>query len=84
MSTASTPRRDSLALSPVVGDDSGEEEEWEVEEICGNRKGDDGGLELLVRWGGGEETWEPYENMAETKALDEYERLHGRVTVDTV
>lgn len=24
----------------------------------------------------GEETWEPYENMAETEALDEYERLH--------
>jgi phosphoribulokinase len=37
-----------------------------------------------VRWGDGEETWEPYENMAETKGLDEYERLHGRVIVDTV
>ncbi|KAH7010861.1 uncharacterized protein B0I36DRAFT_257062 [Microdochium trichocladiopsis] len=58
--------------------------EWEVEEIGGDRKRDDGGLELLVRWKGGEETWEPYENMAETKALDEYERLHGRVIVDTV
>ncbi|KAK4243485.1 hypothetical protein C7999DRAFT_44716 [Corynascus novoguineensis] len=46
--------------------------EWEVEEICGHRRGDDGGLELLVR------------NMAETQALDEYERLHGRVTVDTI
>jgi hypothetical protein len=35
-----------------------------VEEICGDRKLDDGGVELLVRWKGGEETWEPYENVA--------------------
>jgi hypothetical protein len=60
------------------------EEEWEVEEICGDRTRDDGDLELLVRWKGGEETWEPYENVAETEALDKYERLHGPVTVDTV
>jgi hypothetical protein len=33
---------------------------------------------------GSKETWEPYENVAETEALDEYEHLHGRVTVDTV
>jgi hypothetical protein len=71
---------DSLALSPVVGDDSGEEE-WEVEEICGDRRRDDGDLELLVKW---KETWVPYENVAETEALDEYERLHGQVTMDTV
>lgn len=44
----------SRALSPVVGDDSGEERE--VEEICGDRRRDDGGLELLVKWKGGEET----------------------------
>lgn len=74
---------DSRALSPVVGDDSGEEE-WGVEEICGHRRRDDGGLELLVKWEGGEETWQPYENVAEVQALDKYERLHGRVTVDTV
>ena len=24
--------------------------EWEVGEICGHRRRDDGGLELLVRW----------------------------------
>jgi hypothetical protein len=59
-------------------------EEWEVEEICRKNRRDDGGLELLVKWKGGEETWEPYKNMADTKALDEYERLHGPVTVDTV
>ncbi len=30
--------------------------EWEVKEIGGDRKGDDGGLELLMRWKGGEDT----------------------------
>ncbi len=60
------------------------DKEWVVEEICGKRTRDDGALELLVKWEGGEKTWEPDENMAETKALDEYERLHGRVIVDTV
>ena len=56
------------------------EEEWEVEEICGHRRLDDGSVELLVRWGGGEETWEPYDNVAETEALDRYEDLHGQVS----
>lgn len=73
----------SRAVSPVVGDNGGEEE-WEVEKICSDRRLDDGGLELLVKWRGGEETWEPYENAAVTKALDEYERLHGRIGVDIV
>ena len=45
----------SRALSLVVGDDGGEEE-FPVEEICGERGLDDGGLELLVKWKGGEET----------------------------
>ncbi|KAK4151942.1 hypothetical protein C8A00DRAFT_35415 [Chaetomidium leptoderma] len=85
LKTAGLSRSGSRQLcDSVVGDDSGEEEEWEVEEICGDRTQDDGDLEPLVRWKGGEETWEPYENMAETEALDVYERLHGRVTVDTV
>lgn len=60
------------------------EEEWEVEAMCRHRTRDDGDLELLVRWTGGEETWEPYENMAEnmaeTQALDEYEHLHAHET----
>jgi hypothetical protein len=56
----------------------------EVEEICDDRNLDDGSLELLVRWKGGEETWEPYENVAETEALDRYERLHGQVSADIV
>jgi len=72
-------RDQSWALSVVVGDD---EDEWEVEEICGKRTLDGGGLELLVKWKGGEEIWEPYENVAETEALEEYERLHGRVSVE--
>jgi hypothetical protein len=63
----------------VVGDDAGEEA-WEVEGIC-DRELDDGGLEFLVKWKDGEETWEPYENVADTKALH---RLHRIVTVDTV
>ena len=70
----------------VVGDAGDEEgeEEWEVEEIRHGRKLDGGGLEFLVKWKDGDETWEPYKNVAETEALDEYERLHGPVTVDTV
>ncbi len=63
--------------------DNASGEEWEVEGICGDR-GHGSGLELLVKWKGGEETWEPYDNVAETEALDEYERLYGRVSVDTV
>ncbi len=59
-------------------------EEWEVEEICGKNRRDDGGWELHVKWKGGEETWEPYDYVAETEALDEYERLYGPVTVYTV
>jgi hypothetical protein len=31
---------------------------------------------------GGEETGVPYENVAETEALDEDERLYGTVAVD--
>lgn len=53
-------------------DDAGEEE-WKVEEICHDRKQDGGGLEFLVKWKSGDETWEPYENVAETEALDKYE-----------
>jgi hypothetical protein len=51
---------------------------WEVEEICRKNRRHDGSWELLVRWMGGEETWEPCENVAET------ERLYGLVAVDTV
>ena len=66
---------------------SGEEgEEWEVKEICGNRKGDDGVLELLVKWKSSKQAWELYEGVAQTdaEALDTYDRLHGQATVGTV
>ncbi|KAK0702719.1 hypothetical protein B0H67DRAFT_650083 [Lasiosphaeris hirsuta] len=62
--------------APLVVDDAGEEE-WDVEEICNCRKLEDSGVELLVKWKGGDQTWEPFENMAETEALDKYERLHA-------
>lgn len=63
---------------PLVVDDPGEEE-WEVEEICSHRKSEDGSLEFLVKWKGGEETWEPLQNVAETEALDRYEHLSSLV-----
>ncbi|KLU92379.1 hypothetical protein MAPG_11325 [Magnaporthiopsis poae ATCC 64411] len=52
--------------------------EWEVEEVCRKNWRDDGGRNLLAKCKGGEETQEPYENTAQTKAPDEYERLYGR------
>jgi len=69
--------------TPLVMDDPGGEE-WEVEEICDDRELDDGGLEFLVKWRGGDETWEPSENVAETEALDKYERLRGPVGLGIV
>ncbi len=55
-----------------------------MKEICGTRTQDDGAVELLVKWKGGEEIWEPYENLAETEALYEYKRLYGRVGIDII
>ncbi len=69
---------------PSVTSDDGGQEEFEVEEICGNRKLDYGGREMVVKWRGREKTWEPYENVAEMVALDEYDCLYGTVVVDTV
>lgn len=83
-SQCGAPRFCDSPQTPLVAGDDGKEEEWEVEEICGDRRLDDGGLGLLVKWKGGEEIWEPYENVAETEALDQYERRHGTVTVDIV
>lgn len=51
----------------------------DVEEISNHRKPDGGGLEFLVKWKGGDETWEPSEYVAETEALDKHERLHGQL-----
>ncbi|KAH6842964.1 hypothetical protein B0I37DRAFT_383308 [Chaetomium sp. MPI-CAGE-AT-0009] len=63
---------------PFVVGDAGEEE-WELEEICDDRKLDDGSVELLVNWKGRDETWEPYGNVAETEALDDHEHLYGQL-----
>ncbi|KAK4248945.1 hypothetical protein C7999DRAFT_30635 [Corynascus novoguineensis] len=62
------------------------EEKWEVKEICGDRRGDDGIPELLVKRKSGKKTWELYEDVAQTEpeALDEYKRLHGQVPGDIV
>ncbi len=56
--------------------DNAGEDEWEAEKICNDRKLDDGGVEFRVKWKGGDEIWEPCENVAETEVLDKYERLH--------
>jgi hypothetical protein len=62
-----------------------DEEEWEMGEICGDRRRQNGFIELLVKWKSGRETWELYNDVAknEKAALDEYERLHGQVVVDS-
>lgn len=48
--------------------------------MCWYRMWDDGDLELLVRWMGGEEIWEFYENMVENmvemQVFDEYEYFY--------
>jgi hypothetical protein len=80
---ASTRRRDTQQNDEKIrqrssNHDAGEEE-WPVEEICGCRNMDDGRLQLHVKWKDGDESWEPYDNVAETEALDRYERIHGPV-----
>jgi hypothetical protein len=74
---------DDFDPSTMVPDEDGEE--WEMGEICGDRRRQNGFIELLVRWKSGRETWELYNDVAknERAALDEYERLHGRVVVDS-
>ncbi|KAK4243538.1 hypothetical protein C7999DRAFT_44666 [Corynascus novoguineensis] len=87
--TANTSRRGvrqphDHSQTPLVVDGHSSEEEWVLRRFFCPKKPADGGVELLVKWKGGEETWEPYENMAETEALGEYKRLSGTLTVDTV
>jgi hypothetical protein len=56
-----------------VAGNGGAEPEFEVEKIRHHGRGDDSGSQLLVEGKSGEETLEPYKNVAYTKALDEYE-----------
>jgi len=57
-------------------------ETWEPQEICGDRRAEDGVLEVLVKWKSGKETWEMYDDMAksEPELVDGYECLHGKVS----
>ncbi len=48
-------------------------EEWEIEKIQAERKGDRGKQYLVKRVGYGRPSWEPSSTMAETAALDAYE-----------
>ncbi|KAK4100767.1 hypothetical protein N658DRAFT_559285 [Parathielavia hyrcaniae] len=66
----------------VLAGPSEDGEEWEVDRVCCHRRAGDGILEVLVKWKSGRETWELHSDVAlnEAEALDEYERLHGRVT----
>ncbi|KAH6632478.1 hypothetical protein F5144DRAFT_488830, partial [Chaetomium tenue] len=57
------------------------EKEWGVAKIWKHKGLADGGWKVLVEWDNGERTWEPYENMADTEALDKYERLTGWVGI---
>ncbi|KAK3299490.1 uncharacterized protein B0H64DRAFT_388632 [Chaetomium fimeti] len=75
---------EAAVMNPDEAWDDGEE--WEAEGICGHRTAQDGILEVRMKWKSGRETWERYTDVAqnETEALEEYERLHGRVTADNV
>jgi len=53
-----------------------ENDEWLVDIITGHRW-DKGQIEFEVRWNLGDTTWEPYQNVKELQALDEYLETHG-------
>ena len=62
--------------------------EYEVEAIVGERN-ENGSTQYLVKWLGYDEdenTWEPYDHVADTKALDEWENrhLHHALTTRTI
>jgi hypothetical protein len=61
-----------------VDDSNGEE--WDVKEINNHRKPDGGGLEFLIKWKGGDETWEPSKYVVEMEVLNKYEHLYGQFT----
>jgi hypothetical protein len=56
-----------------------DKEEWDVKEISNHREVDDGGLEFLIKWKGGDKTWEPSKYVAETEALNRYKRVYGKL-----
>jgi hypothetical protein len=50
--------------------------EWLVDSISGHCW-DGSHIELEVRWNLGDMTWEPYQNVKDLAALDEYLETHG-------
>lgn len=56
-----------------------DEQEWFVEEINGHRWIGKR-VELRVKWTAGDHTWEPYKNVSEVAALDDYFALMGVTT----
>ena len=75
---------DEFESTAMVPGENGEK--WEMDEVCGDRRADNGVLELLVKWKSGRETWELYEDVAQTEpeALAVYKRSHGSVVEDAV
>lgn len=57
-----------------------DDDEWLVDEVFGHRVGAHG-VEFAVRWTAGDTTWEPYSNVDELEALDQYFALQGVSTV---
>lgn len=53
-----------------------DDDEWLVDEVFGHRVGSTG-VEFAVRWTAGDTTWEPYANVDELEALDQYFALQG-------
>jgi hypothetical protein len=54
---------------------------FRVRRIIGYRKHPKMGHQYLVRWGGfplKDSTWEPYENLKDTEAMDDWEKRQGR------
>jgi hypothetical protein len=66
-----TKVKDVTARSKPASTDAGEEE-WPIEEITKHRMLDDSHQEYFVKWETGEETWEPFANLCQTQALQDY------------
>ena len=66
-----------LRKSPVFVDE--QDDEYQIDEIVDERS-KDGKTEYLVKWTGYDDddsTWEPYDHVADTKALEEWEDRRG-------
>ncbi|KAK9833785.1 hypothetical protein WJX74_005764 [Apatococcus lobatus] len=65
----------------INGQMSEEDQEYVVEKIVDRRIDEHGKTEYLVKWRGyalEEDGWEPQKNLQDCKALDAYERKHGK------